>query len=79
MSSWANLKVCAAREARRLKDKRKREDERRAVKMFSSLDVNERGEFLEELGEDDVVFRKLFSQGDQSIMDESFDEVMEEL
>ncbi len=79
MTSWANSKVSAAREAKRLKDKRKREDERRAVKLFSSLDASERDEFLEELGEDDIVFRKLFSQSDSSTMDDIPDEEMHEL
>jgi hypothetical protein len=45
MSSWAQTKVCVAREVRRLKDKHMREDKRRAVKMFASLDVDKQGEF----------------------------------
>jgi hypothetical protein len=59
MTSWAETKVTAAREARRLQQKRAREDERRSVKLFSSMEVNERGEFLDEIGRDDLVFRKL--------------------
>jgi hypothetical protein len=78
MTSWAEAKVSAAREARRLQQKRVREDERRSVKLFSSLDVDERGDFFDELGRDDLVFRKL--RDSPSCAGEEVDEVnMDEL
>ncbi len=70
VSSWAQSKVSAAREARRLKEKQKREDERRAAKMFASLNGVERDEFLMDIGADDVVFWKLFDQGESDVYDE---------
>ncbi len=63
VSSWAQHKVSAAREAKQLKEKQKREDERRAAKMFATLDGSEREEFLMDIGADDIVFQKLFDQG----------------
>jgi hypothetical protein len=82
VSSWAVSKVSAAREARRLKEKQRREDERRAVKMFAALDGAERDEFLKEIGSDDLVFRKLFDQGASDGSDVSvcgLDKAMDEL
>lgn len=77
MSSWAEAKVSAAREARRLKQKRVREDERCSIKLFSSLDVNERGEFLDELGRDDLMLRKLSGSSSDTTSNSELD--MDEL
>ncbi len=63
VNSFVKAKLSASAEAKRLKQKSKIEDERRALKLFRRMNCSERVSYLERVGRDDVVYRKLCSSG----------------
>ncbi len=62
VQNLVKTKLSATAEARRLKALKNSEDERRAVMMFRRMDASEQAAYLDDLGADDPVLRKLCLQ-----------------